>query len=323
MALIAGIDEAGLGPVLGPLVVSAVAFRVPDEAADQSMWRMLAGTVTKKSSKKRPGAIAIGDSKKLYNRRRAGGLEALERGVLSMLATRKGICPSLGGMLAIICPGAAGLLRQYPWYAHADLPLPRCLTPTDLNLSTNALRVAMGRAGVRLETMRCETIFAGEFNRLIDGTRNKATAAFGVTARLLMYLCEKFPDGPLRIHVDRQGGRMRYMPALQRIFDGAGFKIIDEGPAGSAYHIDNGRRVVELSFTVKAEQRHLPVALASMTSKYLRELFMTLFNGFWAQHVAELKPTAGYYTDGNRFYEQIAPAVASLGVDTQLVYRCR
>lgn len=323
MALIAGIDEAGFGPVLGPLVVSAVAFRVPDRAAEESMWRLLAGTVTKKPSKKRPVAIAVGDSKKLYNRQRADGLAHLERGVLSMLATRKSICPSLRGMLALICPDSPALLGQYPWYAETDLPLPLCLTRTDLALSVNALRVALGRARVRLEAMRSETIFTGEFNRLVQGTRNKATAALDVTARLLMYLWRKFPDARLRVHVDRQGGRMRYLPALQRIFDGCRFKVIDESRSHSAYRISDGRRSVELSFTVDAEQQQLPVALASMTSKYLRELFMTLFNVFWARRVAELKPTAGYRTDGDRFYRQIEPAAARLGVDTQLLYRCR
>ena len=322
MAVVAGIDEAGLGPVLGPLVVSAVAFRAADRAAGESMWDLLRGTVTRRPPRKR-FAIAIDDSKKLYSSRTAGGLERLERGVLAMLAARSGAPPTVKKMLAILCPQSADALSQYPWYADADLPLPRTFASTDLDLAANALRVAFRKAGIRLETMRAETVFTGEFNRLISATRNKATAALGVTGRLLMHLWESYPDDPLRILIDRQGGRTRYLPALQRMFAGCRFKVIDEGEALSAYHISDGPRRAELHFLVRGEQQHLPVALASMMSKYLRELFMEMFNGFWARHVTDLKPTAGYYTDGNRFYRDIVPAARRLGVDEQMLYRCR
>jgi hypothetical protein len=78
-----------------------------------------------------------------------------------------------------------------------------------------------------------------------------------------------------------------------------------------------------LSFLVDAEDRQLPVALASMLSKYLRELLMDLFNRFWLLHVPQVRPTAGYYEDGRRFYEEIRPAMRNLGLDERLVYRMR
>ena len=60
-----------------------------------------------------------------------------------------------------------------------------------------------------------------------------------------------------------------------------------------------------------------------MLSKYLRELFMTLFNRFWTRQLPDLAPTAGYYVDGKRFYREITPAVRKLGVSEQMLYRCR
>ena len=60
-----------------------------------------------------------------------------------------------------------------------------------------------------------------------------------------------------------------------------------------------------------------------MVSKYVREMFLRLFNDFWAGHVQGLEPTAGYYVDGRRFYGEIEPAMTSLGVRPDMVYRSK
>jgi len=325
LVIVAGIDEAGLGPVLGPLVVSATAFAVPDELAEVSMWRLLAGSVTEKPSRRR-GAVAIGDSKRLYaSRSRAPErLEHLERGVLAALRVGVGTPSSVRELLGDVAPQAVDKMRHYPWYRDADLSIPCAVSETDAMLSGNSLKAAMKRAGVAPTGMMSEVIFAGEFNRIVSATRNKSTTLLDVSCRLLMDLWRNAPrDGRVRIVCDRQGGRMRYLPALQRVFDGCSLKVIDESDVLSAYRISDGRREAELVFAVGAERRHLPAALASMLSKYIRELFMTLFNRFWTRQLPDLSPTAGYYVDGRRFYSEIAPTVRRLGLSEQLLYRCR
>jgi ribonuclease HII len=64
MTILMGIDEAGLGPILGPLAVSAAVFRVSDEDLDTSLWSLLAPQVSRKVSRKRR-ALAVADSKSL------------------------------------------------------------------------------------------------------------------------------------------------------------------------------------------------------------------------------------------------------------------
>jgi len=322
VVVIAGIDEAGFGPVLGPLVVSTSAVEVPDELAGEPMWSLLAPAVAKKPDRRRL-AVAIGDSKKLYSRKRKAGLRDLERGVLSMLATRGRTPSDLPSLLAILAPDAVDQAAAYPWYRPLDLPLPRAISPTDVILTGNSLAAAMSQRAMRLVTVRSEVLLVGEYNRLVTVTRNKSATLLDVTLRLLMRLWRRKDTGRLRVYVDRQGGRLRYLPALQRAFTTCEFKILDESESCSAYRMTAGDRAAELHFCVRGDQNHLPTALASMVSKYLRELFMTLLNRFWSQHLPDLAPTAGYYVDGRRFYREIQPVVQKLNVDPQLLYRSR
>ena len=46
-------------------------------------------------------------------------------------------------------------------------------------------------------------------------------------------------------------------------------------------------------------------------------------NAFFARHVPELKPTAGYVQDGRRWMDQVAPAAQSLGIAQETLVRTR
>ena len=69
--------------------------------------------------------------------------------------------------------------------------------------------------------------------------------------------------------------------------------------------------------------RWLPVALASMTAKYHRELAMRAFNHFWCERVPDLKPTAGYPLDAKRFKKAISPLQIKLGIADDCLWRWR
>jgi len=325
MSVVAGIDEAGFGPLLGPLVVTTAGISLPEERLDSDMWDLLSPAVSKKPSR-RSQAVVIADSKKVFQRGRANALAPLERGVLSMLAAC-GVRPaSLRALLQAVAPTSLDPLARYPWYAEANLPLPRQADPTDISLTGNAVGCAMKEARLSLSAVRSEVIFVGEYNRIVAATRNKSVTLFDINSRLLYYLWPKlWADGGAlaRIHADRLGGRMRYLTPLQRVLPDCSFTVIEETDARSGYRIADGPRTAELFYGVKFDRLHLPVALASMVSKYLRELFMELINAWWASHVPHLAPTAGYYTDGKRLLGEIAPAVQRLGVDLSLVRRNR
>jgi ribonuclease HII len=323
LAIVAGTDEAGFGPVLGPLVVSSSAFEVPEEHLDASLWKLLAPAVSKKPSKRRP-AVAIADSKDLYGSRRGPeGLASLERGVLAMLRSAGRQPRTLRGLLEIVWPGGTAGLDACPWYAGSDLCLPHACDAVQLSLLSNALSVAMEKAGVSLRFLRCHVLLEGEYNRLVSATRNKATTLFDVTLGLLAELWSRFSQGRLSVHGDHLGGRVNYLHGLQRAFETCQFKVLDQTPDQSAYHMTDGPRAADIRFAVRAENAQLPVALASMLSKYVRELLMTLFNRFWISQAPGIAPTAGYHGDGQRFYGEILPAMRRMGVPAEMIYRQR
>ena len=90
----------------------------------------------------------------------------------------------------------------------------------------------------------------------------------------------------------------------------------------SVYRFGPPERRVEIAFQAKGES-HLPTALASMASKYLRELAMHAFNDFWRGHVADLRPTAGYPLDARRFKADIAAAQQALGIEDRILWRTK
>ena len=70
----------------------------------------------------------------------------------------------------------------------------------------------------------------------------------------------------------------------------------------------------------RADGRFLPVALASMLAKYVRELLMLRLNRYFRAQMPDLKPTAGYFTDGRRYLTEIKPLMKRLDLaPSQLV----
>lgn len=315
--IVAGIDEAGYGPLLGPLVVSGVAFEVPDALAGADFWEVLAASVCRAPSR-RESRLPITDSKRLFQR--SAGLAALERTALVMLEAAGRRPRTLRGLLNIVAPEAGASMVEYPWYAGHDTPLPRATTAADVATRANAVRRDAAARGVRLCGVFSEVLFEGHFNRQVAQTHNKAT----VSLRLMLCIVQRVlarAGGAIRVYVDRNGGRAHYVDKLMMFFQDAGLRVREESKTRSAYELDLGGRTVQIEFCVQGEEHHLPIALASVYSKYLRELLMEGLNAYFGARVPDLAPTAGYYTDGQRFLADIAAEVARTQVDRALLVR--
>ena len=318
--LLVGIDEAGYGPLLGPLVVSGAAMEVPTATADGCLWTLLRESVSATTSARR-SRVPILDSKKLFSQK--DGLGRLERAVLAVVAAWGGVPPSLHALLRLLNSDVLAKLEEYPWYCERDFSLPKEADERAVRLAGGLFRRDVEAQGARLAGLWSEVLLEGHFNRLVNGTRNKAVVLSGLTLRLVLRIAERYPQGDIHFHVDKQGGRAAYGRLLLRAFDGRRLKVLEEGPTNSAYELVEGPSRWRISFSQEGESRHLLVALASMISKYVRELLMGCFNEFWAESDPSLKPTAGYYQDGLRFLKDIEPHCRRLGVRKELLVRER
>jgi ribonuclease HII len=319
MAVVAGIDEAGYGPLLGPLVVSGVVFEAAPEVADRCLWKTLSASLARRRLKK-GRRLPIADSKQLYDRE--AGLWTLERSAIVMLAAGLDRPGSLRALLRLVSADVERTMDDYPWYRGFDPPLPIDSGTGDVGTRCNAVRRDLASNGVALRAVYCQPILEGQFNQLVERTRNKASALLTITLRLIHRVVALGADDT-RIFVDHQGGRIHHRDHLLTTFPEFDLQLLYENETRSAYVLTRGPRRVLLEFATECESRHLPVALASVYSKYLRELFMLAVNRFWQDRVADLRPTAGYYGDGERFIREIEPAMAQHAIDRALVVRCR
>ena len=108
---------------------------------------------------------------------------------------------------------------------------------------------------------------------------------------------------------------------LMTAFDDVRLDILEESPDRSSYRLTRQPVPWVIRFVRQGETHHLPIALASIVSKYIRELFMNCFNRYWCAQVADLRPTAGYYQDGQRFLADADQAIARQGVDRDWLVR--
>lgn len=340
MPLLIGMDEAGLGPNLGPFVVAATVWEVPGPPEEFDFWSVFDSVVTS-TPRSRDPRLHIADSKQVFQPHK--GLKGLERGVWSALS----LCGIRAATYADLCRGlqrtvqptpvpvAMGAGRSLfdceseevsdsdsvcpldedhaglPWYIGCGHSIPE--HPPEESIVT-AWQQACSAAGVRLIAIGADVVEPRRLNRLMRRFDNKSQATSRLAMNLLRGLWD--PAQPALIVADKHGGRNRYDLLLRNAF-GSVERVV-EGATCSAYRVGRGT----IRFEPRAESQG-PVALASMVAKYLRELAMTQFNRFWLDRIPGLKPTQGYPLDARRFQCAIAEEQKRLGIESDCLWRDR
>ena len=287
--------------------------------APSDFWALLSEAV---SRKKRRNRIAVADSKLLYTRKK--GIALLEEAVLAFLASRNKNPLSFRQLLKALGEDP-NRLEQYPWYKKEDLSLPRATFKPLLKMLSERLVRAQEGCPFEFIGLRAKVLRAGAFNKLVERMGNKAEIGLSCIGEVLKRLFKKSRDSEVVVLVDRQGGRTKYARFLWRTLRPKKVFGLQESPVCSEYRIEGaGGSRLSVRFMKAGEGTSLPIALASMTAKYIRELHMELFNRYFTGMFGDgLRPTAGYVQDARRFLSDIETCLEKADFAPELMIRQR
>lgn len=327
--LLIATDEAGYGPKLGPLIVTATVWRLPPSDPLESL-APLSHTIQPAGLPK----LSVADSKQVFKPRQASGLLALEAIVMAAMrwAWPQQRTANLQQLLEQISPADVTELQQQAWFATPELQqpfpqsprlVPTTQVPSAADVVCDTILDVWTAGGGQLVDVRQRVIDARRFNQLCSQGLNKAQLLSETTAGLVVETLREHDDAAVTIYSDRHGGRAYYGSLLQHFLPTAALTVVSETPRESHYALQQQDRQLQWRFTVKGDS-FAPVSLSSMFAKYTRERLMGCFNQYWQdQHPTPLKPTAGYPSDANRFLDDIQATVKRLKIRSEHLVRQR
>lgn len=301
-----GVDEAGYGPNLGPFVMTAVAVEKPEDLSEDELFQELFPD------------LPVGDSKVLF--RGSHKLKRLEQVVLSL---QKGL-QDMTYATSFLDSVAEGWNDELVGWQRFLPELPAG-SPRQMTLERNrAVLRRCQQIGVQF-FVRQIVYQPCQFNRLVEGVGNKGAVLSEAAATALAAIWDWVGKRDFAAVCDRHGGRQFYADWLQNKLSAEKVLIRSETPAESSYSIirPDKEGCLDIAFRVKADSSSKLVSLASMFSKYSRELMMIGFNRFWQNKLPWVKPTAGYPVDAKRFFGEINPVVSELGIEQKDIWRSR
>ncbi|HEX5656566.1 MAG TPA: hypothetical protein VFX59_05195 [Polyangiales bacterium] len=296
--IIVGVDENGLGPLLGPLVTTAASLELkryrPEHHAEVGR------------------ALGIDDSKAT-----AGfGQMALAEGLaLALIEQLSGVLPTdidalfeallLDAPEALRTPCPAGS-RPQCW--SVSIPLP-CFGG-DIEAGRQVLR-KLARAGLRPLHVRSALACTGSLNTRLRKGQSRVEVDLELMERLVLDARTRSPED-VRAICGMVGGIRNYIARMRH------FPLRGVSPARAqrptlAFDVQG---VGHVRFEIDADANHLPVALASMVGKYVRELAMERQNRFYRGHDDSLAEVSGYHDPvTQRFVIASSALRTSLGID--------
>ncbi|RKZ05604.1 hypothetical protein DRQ25_15780, partial [Candidatus Fermentibacteria bacterium] len=177
MVVLVGIDEAGYGPILGPLVVSSSTFSVPHNLLTSDLWQILNKSISDRR-KRLAGRLLIADSKKAYSK--STGIKNLERTTLTVLKCLDKEPATLTELLGLLSPSCLERLSDYPWYQDiGDYSL--SIDTADKEIASTVLADDLATNGIELLGLKSCCLDVAYYNKMVDAVKNKANVLFSAT----------------------------------------------------------------------------------------------------------------------------------------------
>ena len=275
-----GIDENGLGPRLGPMIVTSILAHVDDAGAKLVSSRPR-GSIGKR----------IGDSKKLVAFEDSALGEAWARAI----ATRAGILARTPDeLLAAIAIDAADTLRAPCPSHHVDL----CWNTEGETFTADDAAVAackkdlerLEAKGVRIRRARVAIVCTKRLNEAVDRGLSRFDIDLHTMERLTLDARDEAHDEVYAL-CGKVGGFDFYGDRFGPL-GGRLHTVLVEGRARSEYQVPG---VGRLAFVRDADATHLIVGLASLVGKWARDHLMRRVIRYHRVHDADLPMASGYH----------------------------
>ena len=277
-----GIDENGLGPRLGPMVVTAVRIEVdPVRFVDHKAFTR----VTRRAG--------IGDSKAECAH---GSMGEVEGRVLAILEHHVGLTPSsFTDLAASLSLETDTVLRSdcpdgdAPTACFAD-PITLPAFGTGPSKQDRAAATKLLANGVALRAARVGFACVKRINVAQAAGRSRFDLDLALMVRLAASLQHADARDTMLALCGRVGGRKSYAAALESLAPLVG--VLGETPLRSSYRVPG---FGEVHFVVDGDASEPAIGLASLIGKYVRELAMHRLNRYWIGLVPAATPASGYH----------------------------
>ena len=335
MRLVLGVDEAGYGPNLGPLVIAVSAWAVDSRLEVLDGLEPFAPEFKAASWTPRSAFVPFGDSKKIYQSGK--GLAGLNFALRFFESIFEGKPPQKRPWFELgrLAQEDLSRVELHPWY--------RCKNPAkglgrasqfdeNSEASCRFAREKLLKLGVRLIGFRLRVLDEAYFNKCVDRLGNKSDVLGNISLELAWKVLGECMDfhsfKGIEIYCDRQGGRKKYAGLISQTYERSHQEsqvpfcsVVGESPKTSLYSMRHAGIATSIRFQVHGDSL-FPPAAASMVAKWARESLMERFNGYWREVVGPgLKPTAGYAVDAARFARDIEPWITKLAIEKNQWWR--
>lgn len=303
-----GVDENGLGPRLGPLVVTAALAQVSEAGATQLRRKL-------------PKKIRadLDDSKVLVSCHDASLGEAWARAIVERMGE---VAESPRQLLAHLCAESEASLTS----ACPKSTQPQCwhlsgeaFTATEEQLDrVREHLTALQERGIHVQRIACDLTCTGRLNLLKESGVHRFSADLHAMERLILQLREQ-TQTPVLATCGKVGGIGKYEPFFGPLA-GRLHTALCEGQAESSYYFP---QLGTIRFVRDADASDALVMLASLVGKYVRELLMARISRFYQEVMKDpdLRPSGYHDPVTSRFVEESARVRKKLKIVTDCFER--